>query len=570
MENLTTKAFGAGIAAGGNFATGCSSYSAMNHNECRNSFGSLGTRRLVQVNDPYDKFSMRDREAMAHTWHFQLISSECFLADLMYKYVRELEQMMTEKGMMKFNLKRSVNELKQQEESLQRLVNGHGKTQVMVFCKPMFAPMADEYYNDGGDVTSRIVLHIKNRLDTDMQRMFYCTKNMLNRTGCPNPDVVNHVQMIMFLVNTDIEFCEVVRERVTNLLAGFDKGIEYRMSPHNAKIHKAGKDLLRALYDEKKYQFRDQDLKDVRTLARVIHEKLVGERTRNAMDDEIWAVRGNFALYVLLRLAMRLQGDGEPLSRKELKHLLFRLGDKQTVRNLINELRGCTLPEGDDIFDMLEEFDIPEDENSVIRQFFTLCMQDKTMYGKGEPIQNRAYRQIRQMIYRSENGTLPKTVLEYMYHAAGTKKFVNALLESAGKEVTGKALRLFRTMKASEMDRPADRYYFHFGNGLERAREESGMTVDELIKKMGISRQQYRLFAKFTSLEYGYVRQVGELFNEVSAILKLEPKYLLYLSIEKSTRESVAVCEFNHVLHRGAEFYLGYGMDETGGVENKN
>ena len=170
MENLTTKAFGAGIAAGGNLATGCSSYSAMNHNECRNSFGSLGTRRLVQVNDPYDKFSMRDREAMAHTWHFQLISSECFLADLMYKYVRELEQMMTEKGMMKFNLKRSVNELKQQVESLQKLVNGHGKAQVMVFCKPMFAPMADEYYNDGGDLTSRIVLRIKNRLDSDMQR----------------------------------------------------------------------------------------------------------------------------------------------------------------------------------------------------------------------------------------------------------------------------------------------------------------------------------------------------------------------------------------------------------------
>lgn len=563
MENLSTTNACNVLSGTNNMPVTRASYSAVNAGKCTGSFGNLGKKRLVTVCDPYDKFSMRDREAMAHSWHFQLISSECFLADFMFKYVHELEQIMYEKGLVKFNLKKSLKELISQVESLKGLVKGHGKAQIMVFCRPMFAPLVEDYCRDGGDLTDRLICSIYSRINQDLVRMFYCTKNMINRTGCPHPDVVNHLQMIMFLVNTDIEFTDIVRDRVTRLLAGFDKGVEYVMSPHNAKIQKAAKDLLRCLYDERKYEFHETNVKDVRTLARVIQEKLVGEKTRDAMDDDIWAVRGDFALYVLLRLAMRLQGNGDPLTRKELKHLLVRLGSKDNVKSLIDELSKTALPQGDDIREMMDEFDVPEDENSMMRTFFRLCMEDKVMYGKNEPPQNRAYRQLRQMIYRSKNGTLPKSVLEYMYHAAGTKKFVIELMNLAGKEVTGKSLKLFRSMKASDMDKPADKYIFHFGHGLERARIEAGLSVDELIKKMGISRQQYRAFADFTSLKYGYVRQVGELFNELAAILKMESKYILYLSIERGEGENLAVCEFNHVLHRGAEVYLGFRPEDV-------
>ena len=57
---------------------------------------------------------------------------------------RELEQRMAAHGLLKFNAKRLVNELKDTVQSMQVLVKGHGRAQIKLFCVPIFAPMADE------------------------------------------------------------------------------------------------------------------------------------------------------------------------------------------------------------------------------------------------------------------------------------------------------------------------------------------------------------------------------------------------------------------------------------------
>lgn len=562
MENVITNAYGTGnLLSRSNLMKGCTSYSATSIENCSGDFARMlhpaSVGNLVTVSNPYDKFSPQEREAMAHTWHFHLISAECTFAEYLYNYVRELEQMMSAHGLLKFNAKRLVNELKDTVQSMQVLVKGHGRAQIKLFCVPIFAPMADEYYNIGGDLTSRIVLRIRKRIDEEVTRLFYCTKNMLNRTGCPYADVLNHLQMIMFVVTTDIEFSDVVRDRARKLLDGTGKEIQYTMSNHNARIVKAARQLILQLYNETKYPFHKEDMENVRTLARVIQERLVGERTRDAMDEEIWGVRGDFTLFVLLRLAMRLQGHGEPVSRKELKHLLFRLGTKENVRAFVKELRATAIPEGEGMIDRLEGFDIPESSDTLMQQFFRLCLEDKSMYRPFSSDEEVKMRNIRQMVYYSKDSTISDSMLRYIFiMKGGVKKRVEEFLSAAGTEVMRKTLRKLKKMKVTDLQGRKGRYYFDFFKGIDELRKERGLSDKDMMQAMGLGKTKYYGMKKVTSMRYTRGDEISRLIRDLSTFMKVDASYYLYLCIRETDNELVSEQTVEYVLRRGIVVYL--------------
>lgn len=549
--------------SGSNPLNGSFSYSATNLEKCTGDFSFVASHGsgnpLVTTHNSYDKFPMQEREAMAHTWHFHLISSECTFADYLYRYVHELEQMMAGYGLLKFNAKRMVNELKDSVQSMQSLVKGHGRAQIKLFCLPIFAPLVKDYYEDGGDLTNRLILRIQKRIDAEMTRMFYCTKNMLNRTGCPYADVLNHLQMIMFLVTTDIEFCDVVKERVRLMMEGSNEVVRYEMSNHNARIVKAAKYLIQSLYNENKYPFRKEDMNDVRTLARVIQERLVGERTREAMDEEIWGVRGDFTLYVLLRLAMRLQGEGEPVSRKELKHLLFRLGTKENVRKLVGELKSVELPaaEGNDMIDRLEAFDIPEDSEAMMQKFFRLCLEDKSLYRPFESEHEVTLRNLRRMVYYSKDSMINDSMLRYIFIVkGGVKKRVEEFLKEAGQEVMRKTLRKLKSMKVTDLQGHKGRYYFDFYKGIDELRKERNMSEKDMMSVMGIGKAKYYGMKKVTSLHYTGGDKIKKLIRDLSTFMNVDAGYYLYLCIRETDNELISEQTIEYVLNRGIIVYL--------------
>lgn len=531
----------------------------------------MNGKHLVTVNDPYAKFSDTEREAMAHTWHFHLISAECTIANYLNTYVHELEKMMTAQGLMKFNMKRMMNELNSAVNGMKTLVDGHGRAQINVFCRPIFAPLAEEYRGIGGDLTGRLIFSIRGRINNDITRMFYCTKNMLNRTGCPYADVLNHLQMIMFLVNTDIEFSDVVRKRASKLLAMCGKEIEYKMSPYSAKILKSAKQLISSLFDEKKYPLRESDMKDVRILARVIQEKLVAERTRDAMEEDVWTVRGQFSLFVLLRLAMRMQGEGEPVGHKELKHLLFRLGDKASVRAFLKELSETPLPEGDEMIEKLEAFDIPEDENSMMRKFYELCLRDKTMYRSFSSEQERLFRNLRQMVYWSEDSMISEKMLRYLFIMKnGVKKRVEEFLREADADVMRKTLRRLKSIKVAELQHPRGRYYFDFWRGIDEIRQERRMSDKDMMSIMGVGKTKYYGMKRVTSLKYTGGEDVRRLIRDMSNFMKVDAGYYLYLCMTETDNQLISEQPFEYVLARGMIVYLSKtepGMEMESGEE---
>lgn len=558
VKNLTTGLYSEFTT---NLQKSCTSYSATNIENCSGDFARMmqpvSVGHLATASNPYDKFSLQEREAMAHTWHFHLISAECTFAEYLYNYVRELENMMAGYGLLKFNTKRLVNELKDTVQSMQVLVKGHGRAQIKLFCVPIFAPMADEYYNIGGDLTSRIVLRIRKRIDEEVTRMFYCTKNMLNRTGCPYADVLNHLQMIMFVVTTDMEFSDVVRDRARKLLEGTGTEIQYTMSNHNARIVKAARQLIIQLYNEKNYPFRKEDMENVRTFARVIQERLVGERTRDAMDEEIWGVRGDFTLFVLLRLAMRLQGQGEPVSRKELKHLLFRLGTKDNVRAFVKELRATVIPEGEDMIDRLEGFDIPESSDTLMQQFFRLCLEDKSMYRPFSSDEEVKMRNIRQMVYYSKDSTISDSMLRYIFiMKGGVKKRVEEFLSTAGTEVMRKTLRKLKKMKVADLQGRKGRYYFDFFKGIDELRKERGLSDKDMMQAMGLGKTKYYGMKKVTSMRYTRGDEISRLIRDLSTFMKVDAAYYLYLCIRETDNELVSEQTVEYVLRRGIVVYL--------------
>lgn len=545
-------------------AAGRIAYSANSFTDCSASLAGSYSRgvSLVRNTDPYAALSWKDRTAVANTWHFHLIAVECVLADYLNNYVYQLEQLMKEAGLMRHRMKKCMTDLTDASRQLYRMVNKHGRIQVKVFCSPMYAPLADDYHRDGGELIKNIIAEVKQMEDLDITRLYFCTKNMINRTKCPHADIATNLQMLLLLTNTDLEFFEVVSQRVKALVG--DR-ISYTVSDTNAKVLKAVRTIYELLFSAYDEEVNQKDVNDVRTLARMFQEKLVGEEMTALMEKQIWMLRGNFMLYVLLRLAMRQQNGG--VERRDLKHLLVRMGSRDKVVGLLRELGQVALPEecDTDICEALQEFDLPKEKGSLMEEFYRLSLEDKVLYRQESDLRTRYCRTLRRMIYTSRERALSPSMLTFLYHLLHTKKAVLSLLTDAGPEVMGKTIRRFRGMTAASMQRPDGRYYFNFGAGLERLRQEKGLTAQDMAQMMSLTKSQYDVFGRLTSFTAVDRTQLREWIAELGQALRVDTRHYLFLCIEPTDKEGVAVCSFDYVLMRGFMVYLGLDPEKGGG-----
>lgn len=526
---------------------------------------SLGDMSMIKVCNPYSSFTRSDREGMAQSWHFQLIASDCMVADYLFKYVHELKKMMCESGLARFKNKKYLSDMEAAVSILQRTVTEHGRIQIKVFCTPLYAPLVQDFQEDGGDMVGNIVLALVKYMNDYVNRILAGTTLLVRRTRCPNSQVIIHLQMIMLFVETSMELFETVRQRVSGLLMEDDVDMK-NVYKYYGTIKKAAMELILAFYNEDKYPMNAEDANDIRLQTYKFQEKLVGDGVRKEIDDIVWKVRADYMIYVILRLGMKVRNGG--LDRKDLKHLMVRLGNRENVLALIKELGKIKIIEKSDmdIQDMMQEYDLPKKKGTMLETFFRASLEDKVMYKMDESTEDRSNRNLRKLVYNAFDGCISAKRLEYWFYLYGTKKSVEKMLLEAdgGSGVMKRTLKRFAGMKVADMRKPDARYFFDFGAGIETVMKEKGITHEELRGMLGIDRQNYADLLKANSLKYGIkYHAIKKLLYDLIRILKVDRTYFLYLTVKETDDENVAVCSFNHVFMRGCRVYLGIVPEEN-------
>lgn len=511
---------------------------------------------LVRTYNVYDKFTFEERTAMANTWQFQCILSDMIMGDMINYYVREAEKQMTEAGLMRHNLKRRMGEIRSLSDSLMRLISRHRHSQVTLICRPMFATLSDEYFDEGGEFYVRLFNGFREMCRQDLDLVYLCTKNMINHTLCPHADLVTSLQMVLLMAHTSIEFNQAVQKRVEKLIADI-ADVEVKKTQHCEKLVSACKAILDVVFDDEKYPASEKDLSDCRRLACKFQEKLAGEEMRELIDRSAWDLRRDFMVFVSVRLRQKL--DAGCMTRADLRCLLERLGTKQNVRAVIDALLASPLPDipDADVFDLMDAYEIPDDgpHKEVMHEFMRLCVENRVKIPSEEDITTRVGRYLRRMVYRSYTATVPDEYLAFMYHTMGTKKAVTALLESAGKEVMARTIKHFRGMKAEQMQRPADRYWLDFGYAVRRMREMIHLSECDFCRRSGVSKEKLQELEKLDPLKPVPTRVLRDMLYDLSKLVEVSPNFMVFLAVRPSGKEHIALEPFEQVLKRGLKLY---------------
>lgn len=209
------------------------------------------------------------------------------------------------------------------------------------------------------------------------------------------------------------------------------------------------------------------------------------------------------------------------------------------------------------MIDRLEGFDIPESSDTLMQQFFRLCLEDKSMYRPFSSDEEVKMRNIRQMVYYSKDSTISDSMLRYIFiMKGGVKKRVEEFLSDAGTEVMRKTLRKLKKMKVADLQGRKGRYYFDFFKGIDELRKERGLSDKDMMQSMGLGKTKYYGMKKVTSMRYTRGDEINRLIRDLSTFMKVDAAYYLYLCIRETDNELVSEQTVEYVLRRGIVVYL--------------
>lgn len=517
----------------------------------------------------FDRYTAQQRMASADILNAHLLMVEIMMTNITQKYIYEVVSCLKERGLMRHNMKRRANELVNLSSDLMKRCNAHDAMQVRTFTETIHTGLSGSFIRGGGTLTQKLQNIFWKTYGEKINLIYFATKNALDKCNVRQSDLVSNMEMVAMMCTTGIEFYDCMCRKVDGLLNGVGK-VNRQKSQHNEKMMAAVKDMLREMVGN--IEIPDKEGTDVRTLTAQFKMELVKDDLLKLVESGIVSLQVEFIEYVIASLRMKMAGEG--LCFQDYRTLMARMGTKNNMRMLLNEIASLPLPESEEyeVYDVMEMLpDAKAEGESVIDKFRHLCLEDhiRTVPETNEAI---TLRKLRQEVYRN-HGTLSMLTLRYLYNVFGTKKAMTEYIARADADVMARTLRKLKTVKVSQLAlKDGCRYELNLGAGVRTLYEMRGYTREKFASMAGVGTDRLlELEAMGDLASYPHAEKVvGPLVMDVGKMLGADPRYVLFASLRK-TKEKGTLPEVYKRLFREMEKVYNDNNDksEEDGKEEK-
>lgn len=510
----------------------------------------------------FRQYSPEQRKAGADILNAHVLIVEIMMSNITQKYIYDVSSMLKERGLMRHNLKRRANELSQVSTDLMKRCNLHDKAQVRAFTTPIYPGLADSFIEWGGTLTQKLQNIFWNTYKEKINLIYFATKNALDKCRVKQSDLVTNMEMVSMLCTTGIEFYECMSYKIDSMMNGIGS-VKRIKNRHNEKMLGAVKDMLRDMIGN--LVIPEKEGKDVRTLTAQFQRELTGEDLMKMVEGGVTSLKMEFIEYVIANLRIKQATNG--FSINDYRTLLIRMGSKKNVRILLNEISAIPLPETSDydLYDLMETLpDSGTERENAIGTFRRSCLEERIRIIP-ETKEEVTLRKLRQEVYRN-NGTLSMLTLRYLYNVFGTKKAMAAYLSRGGVEVMGRTIRSLKNIKVSQLSlKNGIRYKMNVGIGIRAVCEKRGYTLEQFAAMTEVSKEAFlELEAMDDIANYPNAeRPVGKLIKDVSEIVGIDPRYILFASLQETREKGQLPDVFKKLFREMEKIYNPKQEDEN-------
>lgn len=510
----------------------------------------------------FGQYSPEQRKAGADILNAHVLIVEIMMSNITQKYIYDVSSMLKERGLMRHNLKRRANELSQVSTDLMKRCNLHDKAQVRAFTTPIYPGLTDSFIEWGGTLTQKLQNIFWNTYKEKINLIYFATKNALDKCRVKQSDLVTNMEMVSMLCTTGIEFYECMSYKIDSMMNGIGN-VKRIKNRHNEKMLGAVKDMLRDMIGN--LVIPEKEGKDVRTLTAQFQRELTGEDLMKMVEGGVTSLKMEFIEYVIANLRIKQATNG--FSINDYRTLLIRMGSKKNVRILLNEISAIPLPETSDydLYDLMETLpDSGTERENAIGTFRRSCLEERIRIIP-ETKEEVTLRKLRQEVYRN-NGTLSMLTLRYLYNVFGTKKAMAAYLSRGGVEVMGRTIRSLKSIKVSQLSlKNGIRYKLNVGIGIRTVFEKRGYTLEQFAAMTEVSKEAFLELeamddvAKYPNAE----RPVSKLIKDVSEIVGIDPRYILFASLQETREKGQLPDVFKKLFREMEKIYNPKQEDEN-------
>lgn len=518
---------------------------------------------------PVDRETAQIRKAGADILNAHLLMVEIMMTNITQKYIYDVVSCLKERGLMRHNMKRRANELMNLSMDLMNRCKVHDVMQVRTFTETIYPGLSESFMRGGGTLTQKLQNIFWKTYGEKINLIYFATKNALDKCGVRQSDLVSNMEMVAMMCTTGIEFYDCMCRKVDGLLYRVGK-VSRQKSMHNEKMMAAVKDMLSEMVGN--IEIPDKEGTNVRTLTAQFQTEIVKDDLLKLVESGIVSLQVEFIEYVIASLRMKMAGEG--LSFQDYRTLMARMGTKNNVRMLLNEIALLPLPESEDyeVYDVMEMLpDAKAEGESVIDKFRRLCLEDHIRMVP-ETKEAITLRKLRQEVYRN-HGTLSMLTLRYLYNVFGTKKAMSEYIARADADVMYRTLRMLKTVKVSQLAlKEGCRYELNLGIGVRTLYEMRGYTREKFASMAGVGTDRMlELEAIGDMASYPNAEKiVGPFVTDVGKLLGIDPRYVLFSSL-RETKENGTIPEVYKRLFREMEkvYNNNYNKSEENGKEEK-
>lgn len=497
-----------------------------------------------------DKIAANQAEAETSNGYLLLI--EIILSDQTNNYVHSIISILKEKGMMRHNLKRKANNLVASSTDLIKRSQSLDSIHIKEMTKDIYPSLSDDYIQNKGTFIQKI------------QEIENATIEALNKLGVRNSDLAAKIEMVIMLCQTGIEFYNDTEAKINALMDG---RVQKKKSRQNESIQFYAMSLLHDLIGN--LRIMEEDEKKLTSLSGAFKMELVKEDMLTLFKSGITSLKIEFIEYVIISLHKKLLHHS--ISLQDYRTLMFRMGGKNNVRKLLNEISQIDLPDDNeyDFYDLMEMLS-ETDNGPVIDEFRRLCLEDhiQMMPERKDEI---ILRKLRQEVYRN-NGQLNILTLRYLYNVLGTKVAMEEFISKAGTEVMGKTLKSIKRIKANALKLNYDKHHgLNLGKGINEVCRVKGVSIKQLYTKMGIDIScHYELESmKDVTIRPEIEQAIQPTIKKYSKALDCHPTFLLFASLEESEKHGMIPEVFKQLFAAMKDVYNNKKLENGKNDESK-
>lgn len=376
--------------------------------------------------------SPEQRFAAADILNAHLLMVEIMMSNITNMYIHRVISGLKKNGIMRQRLKQKANLLESISTDLQRRCNYHDKLQVETFCKTIFPSLVPVYIECGGTLSIKLQLLFYKTYEDMLNCIHETVRKAIEKNNVPYGDIFSNAEMVAILAQVGIDFYEVMRLKIKDLLTGIGN-YSCVKSRHNEVMLSLSKDILYILGGGININLPEKESEDVHTLSASFQKELTKESLLKMIEGAIVSLKTDFIEFVIATLRVEMEDGKLPLT--DIRTLLARLGTSENVRKLLREIRNIPMPEenGFDIMDFSHS--LPDSlPGSPLSTFRRLCLEDHILT---PPKRNEKIVLRRKIIQEAKEnkGILSLVTLKKLYSVSGSKKVMLSFLKESGEEL---------------------------------------------------------------------------------------------------------------------------------------